>query len=109
MTLSTDERISAAQRVASESKSIRTAYLLWLVLGVFGAHRLYLERVETGVLMLMLALLGLLTLPIGVGVKFLTVSVLWMLVDGLLVPRMVTRQHESVRRRLIAEAAEHGA
>ena len=104
MTISHEEQTLIERRAAAESKSLRKAYLLWLVLGVFGGHRLYLGWTVTGVLMLMLALLGLLTLPIGVGTKFLAASIIWALVDGLFVRGMVTRQHDEVRERLMAEA-----
>ena len=53
------------------------AYLFWLFLGVFGAHRMYLNRVWTGIAML-LTFGGLL---------------IWWLVDLFLIPRMVFRQN----------------
>jgi TM2 domain-containing membrane protein YozV len=95
---------SVEQRAIAESKSLRTAYLLWLVLGVFGGHRLYLGWTVTGVIMLMLALLGLLTLPIGVGTTILAASIVWELIDGVFVKRLVAEQHDEVRERLMAEA-----
>lgn len=92
------------RRAVAESKSLRTAYLLWLMLGVFGGHRLYLGWTVTGVIMLMLALLGILTLPIGAGSKILAASLIWALIDGFLVKGMVVKQHDDVRARLMAEA-----
>ncbi len=53
------------------------AYLLWLFLGVFGAHRLYLNRVWTGLAML---------LTFG-G------ALVWWVVDFFLIPRLVFRQN----------------
>jgi TM2 domain-containing membrane protein YozV len=104
MTLSNGEAM-IERRAAAGSKSARTAYLLWLVLGLFGAHRLYLERTGTGVIMLMLAVLGLLTLPIDVGTKFLAVSAAWMIIDAAFIPKMVASQHDEIRQKLIQEAA----
>ena len=53
------------------------AYLLWLFLGVFGAHRIYLNRTWTGLAML---------LTFG-G------ALIWWVVDFFLIPRMVFRQN----------------
>lgn len=59
------------------------AYGLWLVLGLFGAHRIYLDRVWTGVAMLLTA--G------GAGV--------WWLMDAFLLPDMVSRYNVNQRSR----------
>ncbi len=53
------------------------AYLLWIFLGVFGAHRFYLNRTWTGLAML---------LTFG-G------ALIWWVVDFFLIPRMVFRQN----------------
>ncbi len=59
------------------------AYPLWLVTGIFGGHRFYLDRPGTGFLML-------LTLG-GAG--------LWWAADVLLIPRMVRKYNEDQARR----------
>ncbi|MDE2943900.1 MAG: TM2 domain-containing protein [Gemmatimonadota bacterium] len=59
------------------------AYPLWLLTGIFGGHRFYLDRPGTGFLML---------LTLGGGG-------LWWLVDVLLVPRMVRKFNEDQARR----------
>ncbi|MXW66998.1 MAG: TM2 domain-containing protein [Gemmatimonadales bacterium] len=59
------------------------AYPLWLLTGIFGGHRFYLDRPGTGLLML-------LTVG-GAG--------LWWLVDVLLIPRMVRKFNEDQARR----------
>lgn len=59
------------------------AYGLWLVLGLFGAHRIYLDRVWTGVAMLLTG--G------GAGV--------WWLIDAFLLPDMVSRYNVNQRSR----------
>ena len=53
------------------------AYLLWLFLGVFGAHRIYLNRTWTGLAML---------LTFG-G------ALIWWVVDFFLIPRLVFQQN----------------
>ncbi len=64
-------------------KRTALAYLLWLFLGLFGAHRIYLDRVWTGVAMLLTG--G------GLG--------LWWLVDGFLLRDMVARYNVNQRSR----------
>ncbi|MYA32990.1 MAG: TM2 domain-containing protein [Gemmatimonadales bacterium] len=59
------------------------AYPLWLLTGIFGGHRFYLDRPGTGLLML-------LTVG-GAG--------LWWLADVLLIPRMVRKFNEDQARR----------
>jgi TM2 domain-containing membrane protein YozV len=86
------DRVDAdfATEVLSELYSYRhkrplVAFLLWGVLGWFGAHRFYLERPVTGLLML-----G----SLGGGL-------IWWLIDPFLIPGMVRsfNAEQSVRRR----------
>ena len=65
------------------------AYLLWLVSGVFGGHRLYLDRTGTGLVMFLTG--G------GLG--------MWWLVDVFLIPRMVRTFNEDQARREAAGLA----
>ena len=67
----------------ANKKSVGAAYLLWIFLGSFGAHRFYLNQTGTGVAQLLLLLLG--WLPLLLGWVVLGV---WLLVDLFLIPRM---------------------
>jgi TM2 domain-containing membrane protein YozV len=49
----TIENIQEDEMVVVPIKSKGVAYLLWFFLGVFGAHRFYLEKIGTGVLYLL--------------------------------------------------------
>lgn len=64
-------------------KRTAVAYALWLPFGLFGAHRIYLDRVWSGVAMLLTG--G------GLG--------LWWLVDGFLVRDMASRYNVNQRSR----------
>ena len=87
-------------RQVPELKSTGFAYLIWAFAGGLGAHRFYLGRPH-GVTMLVLALVGLLTLPVLVGLVPLLIIGIWMLVDAVSIPRWV----EESRAAALAPAA----
>lgn len=58
MAISTEQKILIEQRVSNDAKSIVVAYLLWVFLGCLGAHRFYLARTGSGVVMLLLFIAG---------------------------------------------------
>jgi TM2 domain-containing membrane protein YozV len=76
-----------ATRVATElagdisPKSRLTATLLAFFLGAFGAHRFYIGKTGTAIVMLVLGIVGLATTWIFVGIVFLTAVGIWALVD----------------------------
>lgn len=99
----------------TQSKSLWLAYLLALPLGWLGLHRLYLDRRRSGFLMLAFSLLALLIGAIVVIDKasllsamlwdvlagvLLLVTLLWELVDLILIPFMVRRFNRDLEARL---------
>ena len=60
-------------------KSVGVAYLLWLFLGMLGAHRFYAGSKKTGVMQLLLAL----------SIVGWVVLIPWLLVDLALIPGIV--------------------
>lgn len=105
MALDTQQQILIEQRVSNEAKSPLLAYLLLIFVGGFGIHRFYLGRTGSGIAMLVLAILGALTLPIGVGLILLLVLGIWMLVDLFLIPGMVNTQRDQLRQQLQSQFA----
>ena len=57
------------------SKSRLTTTLLTIFLGVFGIHRLYLEKFRTGVVMMALGITGFSILGPAFGVRFNSVNI----------------------------------
>ncbi|MEF0940212.1 TM2 domain-containing protein [Rhizobium sp. BR 362] len=100
MGLSTQEQILIEQRVTNEAKSVGAAYLLWFFLGTLGAHRFYLGRTGSGVVQLILFVLGWLTTFLIVGFALLAVLGIWWIVDAFLISAIIAEQKEAIRQRL---------
>jgi len=86
MTLSTNEQLLIEQRVGNDGKNVVVAYLLWLFLGVFSAHRFYLGRPGTAILQILS--------------YFIVIGVVWWAVDLFLIPGMVRDKNNQLRVRL---------
>lgn len=87
-------------RFEAAKKSVLVAYLLWFFLGFFGLHRFYLGHVVSGVILVLLWLIGsgLVFIPVVGWIAF-AVPVLWWAIDALLIPGMARKANE----RIIAE------
>ncbi|MEJ8572749.1 TM2 domain-containing protein [Microbaculum marinum] len=80
---------SHSQRIMeydARAKSTLLAYVLWFFLGFLGAHRMYSDRVVSGLLQLLLHGIGWLTTPILIGWVFVALWAVWWLIDALLIP-----------------------
>lgn len=88
------------QRIANEKKSALAAYLLWFFLGFFGAHRFYLGRWVSGLIMLALFGIGSALAVVLVGYLPLAVVAVWWVIDALLIPGMIGRDVRGLRGRL---------
>lgn len=88
------------QRVANESPSALVAYLLWFFLGMFGAHRFYLGRWLSGLIMLVLFGIGSALAFILVGYIPLALVGLWWVLDALLIPGMIATDRAILRAQI---------
>jgi len=88
--LSIESRILIEQRVMNDGPSAGVAYLLWLFLGVFSAHRFYLGRPGTALLQ--------------IASYFILVGFLWWLLDAVLIQDMLRARRAAIRGRLAGEA-----
>ena len=95
--LGTQEQILIEQRVANESKSMGAAYLLWLFTGGLGGHRFYLGKSGSGVAILLLTIVGIVTTAIAVGAIVLLGVGVWVLVDAFLIPGMIQEDKARLR------------
>ncbi|HEV7344073.1 MAG TPA: TM2 domain-containing protein [Devosia sp.] len=89
-----------------EKKSLIVSYVLWFFLGYVGAHRFYLGKPLSGVIMLALSGIILLLTFVTVGVlSFLWVIVgLWWLIDALLIPGMAAGRNSRIADRVLGRA-----
>ncbi len=81
----------AMMRYDAAKKSVLVAYLLWFFLGYLGAHRFYLGRVVSGIVMLVMSLLSVLLTVVLIGFLGLLVIGLWWFIDAFLIPGMAAR------------------
>lgn len=75
----TDSDVKQMMEYQENRKSLAVTYILWFFLGMFGAHRFYLEKMGTAVAMLILTL----------SLIGIVVSWVWWIVDLFLNPSMV--------------------
>ena len=80
---------NALMRYDANKKSALVAYLLLLFVGATGAHRFYLGKVGSGMVMLGLFMLSLLLTVVAVGLLGLLAVAFWAFIDLFLVPGMV--------------------
>ncbi|PMB84600.1 hypothetical protein CJ206_03090 [Dolosicoccus paucivorans] len=94
--LSLEEKAYVAQRVQNEKKSAGAAYLLWFVLGGIGAHRFYLGRPISGLILLLTTTLT------GVFTWFIPTG-LWVFIDLFLINGMLRKNTNNIRKRITKE------
>jgi len=93
MTLTSSQLMLIEQRVTNDGPSSTVAWLLWLFLGFLGAHRFYLGRTGTGILMLL-----------TLGGLFV-----WWFIDLFLISGMIRSTRDQLRQRLTMDALAIGA
>lgn len=101
--MNVQEQLLIEQRVTNEAKSPLVAYLLAILLWGFGAHRMYLGRWASGLIMLVLWGLGWLTTPILIGWPLVALVCLWAFIDLFLIPGMIQDDNAVNRQRLTVE------
>lgn len=80
---------AALMRFEANKKSMLVAYLLWWFLGMFGAHRLYMGRIGSGVALLLISVFSFLLMVVLIGFVTIFISFIWWLIDAFLIPGMV--------------------
>lgn len=87
--MTAERRMLVEQYVANERRSVPMAFVLWLFLGAFGAHRFYLGRPGSALLLILFNLM--------------LVGLLWTwLIEPFLIPGMARRERGRLRARAVA-------
>ncbi len=86
-----------------EKKSLLVAYLLWFFLGYVGAHRFYLGKLISGLVMLVLSavVLALTIVSFGLFGFLWFLMGLWWLIDALLIPGIVAGRNSRIADRVL--------
>ena len=86
-----------------EKKSLLVAYLLWFFLGYVGAHRFYLGKPVSALVMLVLSAVILVLTLVSFGLfGFLWfVMGLWWLIDALLIPGILAGRNSRIADRVL--------
>ncbi|WIJ25913.1 TM2 domain-containing protein [Devosia sp. RR2S18] len=89
-----------------EKKSLIVAYVLWFFLGYVGAHRFYLGRPVSALVLLALSASILLLTFVSFGfLSFLWFIVgLWWLIDALLIPGMAAGRNSRIADRVLGRS-----
>lgn len=80
----------------AQKKSAGVGYALWFFLGMLGAHRFYVGKVGSGVLILLLTI-GAWVLTAGIG---LVIPGLWVFIDLFLIGGWVKEHNERLANTL---------
>ena len=83
-----------------KKKSMLLAYVLWLFLGTFGAHRFYLGKIGTAVTMLVIALVSYALVFVFIGFFGLFALSIWWIVDAFLIYSIVNQHNINLAAKL---------
>lgn len=86
--------LKKAMALSIGRKSIAVSLLLWFFLGGIGAHRMYLGKVGSGIVMALLSIFGWLTMGVLIGFLFLLIVFIWWIVDLIVIIRSVKSHNE---------------
>ena len=101
--LTTEEKTLVDMDISNHKKSLIVAYILWLFLGGFGAHRFYFKKNGSAITMLVLWLLGSCTLLFYVGDVLLFALGIWWIIDAFLIPGWGKESIRDLEKQSIAE------
>jgi len=96
MSLTTEQMMLVEQRVTNDGPSAGVAWLLLIFLGLVGAHRFYLGRTTSGLLLLLsnITIIG---------------GFIWVFLDLFMLSGMIRQRREDIRDRLTMRMMASGS
>lgn len=83
--------------VVRSEKSVALAYIFLIFLGQLGIHRFYVGRIGTGIVQLILCIIGWSTVWFYVGIVPLVILGIWLIVDLFITAGMVRAANAKLR------------
>ncbi|GEK32623.1 NINE protein [Kurthia sibirica] len=77
-------------------KNLRTARILWLFLGFFGGHKIYLNRISSALVYMILTSWTLIYLAVYLGLPTLIIVLTMWIIDGVKLKKMVEVENELI-------------
>lgn len=101
----TSQQLAMVQgELEQKKKSTMVAYLfLFFFVGQFGAHRFYVGKTGSALILLILGLLGYFTPFFSIGIFILIPVWIWIFIDIFLLRGFVKQANEGIERELIAQ------
>lgn len=90
-----------ATEMDKRKKSVGVAYFLWLILGTFGAHKFYTGQKTSGIVYLVLGILGWTTVWFIIGFIFFAILGILLLIDLFTLPKQVRQANEKEEDQII--------
>lgn len=84
----------------ANKKNAVIAYVLWFFLGQLGVHRMYLNRVGSGLFMAAFCVISYVLCLVLIGFLGLGILYIWWLIDAVLIPGMLQDENVKLARRL---------
>lgn len=78
----------------ARKKDALVAYLLWFFLSTLGVHRIYCNRVASGVVMLVISLVSIPLCFVLIGFVTLFAVGVWWIIDAFLIPGWIQQHNE---------------
>ena len=90
-----------ASEMDKRKKSVGVAYFLWLILGTFGVHKFYTGQKTSGIVYLVLGILGWATVWFAIGFVFFIILGILLLIDLFTLPKQVRQANEKEEEEII--------
>lgn len=83
--------------VTPKLKEKKTAWILWLLLGLFfGAHRIYLNRMGSALFIMTVGFFAMITSFLAIGFWVIAALAIWWIYDGIRLNKFIETENELI-------------